>query len=385
MNRSYRAWASVLLMVVVSLPVLEGGSAARPPRRIPSIQAVEGASVPDWNHLPYLRYSNGWFRVLSNHETFGGVEISSNTTITPNTPDPTPEEYAGINLEALWAAKCKAVDAQTMRLSRKVFFPGVPDTLQISQWAYGSNGKHPLKSITVKVNNIAVHHAVGAAVQTSANRSVIDLPQGAGESFKYGENTVTLIAVKRETKRKAAFCTTNKFGAAFELAGTFRADVSSTIPHGSATTQAAFLPMTITNNGPSHLPAGTYPCQVPVEGGGTQAGDCGYPTMFLYAISDPPKVQSIFGFNGAPPGATPREDCYSGSYSGGSRSGKILNCGLPPLAPGESLTIHIGVGYSEVTAGQIIYFGYGAPGLAETTETNTNNGEHGREIKEGGT
>ena len=57
----------------------------------------------------------------------------------------------------------------------------------------------------------------------------------------------------------------------------------------------------------------------------------------------------------------------------------MLNCGLPSLAPGESLTIGIGMTYEDFTETSVIYFGYGAAGYAETVETNANNGEQDRE------
>jgi hypothetical protein len=369
-------------MLLVSTASLGGsGPAIAGARADVAAQEEPVSSVPDWSNLPYLRHSNGWFRVLSNHQTFGAVEITSNTTITPNNPDPTEEEYKGIDLEVLWASKCLAVDEQRVKKSRKVYFPGIPDTLQISQWAYSSSGKHPLKSIAVKVNGLVVHKVRGADIQTSANRTVIDLPQAAGDGFRYGANTITLVATKRETKRSAGYCNTKKFGAAFELAGTFRADISSTIPHGQATSGAAYLPMTITNNGPSHLPAGTHPCQVPTSGGQTEPGSCGYPGMHLWALSETATITGLVGLDGSSAtDSTLRPDCRSSPYYAGARSGLFLNCGLPALAPGETLTIGVGVTYENFTPSSIIYFGYGAPGFAETIEGNADNGEDDRQI-----
>ena len=374
MRASYRRAVPIVGVVLLCISLVGTSGAAVSRERLPTQDRVpvEGASVPDWNNLPYLRASNGWFRVLSNHETFGGVEISSNTPLTPNNPDPTPEEYAGINLEALWKTRCRAVDEQTARFSRKVYLPGHPATLQVSQWAYGSSstGKHPLKSITVKVNGSIVHQTIGSAIQTASNRTVIELPNSAREAFRYGENTISLVAVKRATKKRAGYCSTKTFGAAFELAGTFQADVSSNIPHGQATGGAAFLPMTITNNGPSHLPAGTYPCD---------SGDCGYPSMSFWGVSDSATITAIIGLDGDTVQSPPREDCRSYPYSAGPREGFMLNCGLPSLAPGESLTIGIGMTYEDFTETSVIYFGYGAAGYAETVETNANNGEQDRE------
>jgi hypothetical protein len=53
------------------------------------------------------------------------------------------------------------------------------------------------------------------------------------------------------------------------------------------------------------------------------------------------------------------------------------------LAPGESVKIGVGLTYEGYTSSSIIYFGYGAPGLAETVESNANNGETDREITPG--
>ena len=377
LRRSLRTAFSIGVLLASAV----AGSGAASAGAEETAQEAPGASVPDWQNLPYLRHSNGWFRILSNHETFSGVQITSNNPITPNNPDPTSEEYKGIGLEVLWAKRCVAVAEQTMKVSRKLYFPGAPDTLQISQWAYSSAGRHPLKSIAVKVNGLVVHQVRGPDIQTAENRTFIELPRGAGDSFRYGENTVTFVATKRETKRSAGYCNTKKFGAAFELAGTFRADVSSTIPHGSATAHAAYMPMTITNNGPSHLPAGTHPCQVPTSGGQTQPGSCGYPTMALWALSETATVTGLVGLDGSSAtDSTVRPDCTTFPYQAGAREGYILNCGLPALAPGESVTIGVGLTYDDVTPSSIIYFGYGAPGFAETIESNANNGEDDRQV-----
>jgi hypothetical protein len=363
-----------------------GGVAVAEPQAHSAALEEPAASVPDWQNLPYLRQSTGWFRILSNHEKFGGVEISGgNTPLTPNKPDPTPEEYKGIDLEALWSSTCEAVDEQTFKKSRKVYLPGHPAKLQISTWGYVSTGKNPIKSITVKVNGEAIHKVIGDDVQTLTDRSVIKLPESSRSSFKYGLNTITLVAVKRETGKSARYCEYKKFGAAFELAGTFRADVTSTIPHGSATNGAAFMPMTITNNGPSYLPAGTYPCQVPASGGGTQPGNCGYPSINFFAISETATVTGVVGLDGGSPDSQLREDCQTYPYSVSTRKGYSLNCALPALAPGESETIGIGLTYENFSDTSIIYFGYAAPGYAETVETNANNVEQDREVTPGQT
>ena len=384
LRRTHRTAIGFMCSFLVSAALLAGSGtvvAAAPT----VLTAQDAPSVPDWNNLPYLRHSNGWFRILSNHETFGGVETTSSTPITPNNPDPTPEEYDGIDLEALWASKCQAVDEQTLKRSRKVYFPGRPATLQISQWAYGSSGKHPIRSIAVKVNGLTVHQTQGADIQTPSNRTVIELPASASQGFRYGLNTVTLVATKRQTKRSAGYCSTKTFGAAFEMAGTFHADVSSTIPHGQATAHAATAPMTITNHGPSHIPAGTLPCQVPADGGQTVPGSCGYPTMSFWAVSETATVTGLIGLNSGSPDSGQREDCRTFEYSAGPREGYLMNCGLPALAPGESMTMGIGLTYEDVTPSSVIYFGYGASGYAETVQTNANNGEDDREIKQGQT
>ena len=379
MRRSYRTAVGISALLVSTASL--GGSAGALGGDVVAAQETPVASVPEWQNLPYLRHSNGWFRVLSNHQTFAGVEISSNTTITPNNPDPTSEEYKGIDLEVLWAKRCSAVDKQVMRVSRKVYFPGAPDTLQISQWAYSSAGRHPLKSIAVKVNGLVVHEVRGADIQTAANRSFTNLPRAAGDSFRYGENTITFVATKRETKKSAGYCNTKKFGGAFELAGTFRADVASSIPHGQASSRAAYMPMTITNNGPSHLPAGTIPCRVPTSDGQTQPGSCGYPTMALWALSETATITGLVGLDGSSAiDSTVRPDCSTVPYQAGAREGFFLNCGLPALAPGESLTIGVGLTYEDVTPSSIIYFGYGAPGFAETVQSNADNGEDDRQV-----
>ena len=140
------------------------------------------------------------------------------------------------------------------------------------------------------------------------------------------------------------------------------------------------MPMTITNNGPSHLPAGTYPCQVPTSNGQTQAGSCGYPTMHIWALSETITITNLVGLNGAPPSSELRPDCRTYPDQTGNREGFVLNCGLPALGPGESITIGEGLTYEGFTPSSIIYFGYGAPGYGETIETNANNGESDRQI-----
>jgi hypothetical protein len=380
LKRALSTTTGIAATALLAGTLLGGGTTALArPQSQTAAQEEPVASVPDWQNLPYLRASTAWFRILSNHEKFGGIEVSASTPLTANKPDPTSEEYNGIDLEALWASTCSAVDEQTFKKSRKVYLPGHPAKLQISDWAYVSTGKNPIKSITVKVNGETVHHVIGDDVRTLANRNVVTLSRGARSSFKYGLNTFTLVAVKRHTDKSARYCEYKKFGAAFELAGTFRADVTSNIPHGTATDHAAFMPMKITNNGPSHLPAGTYPCQVPASGG-TTPGSCGYPSISFWAVSDTADVTGVVALDGGSVDSPARQDCQTYPTSAGPRTGYSLNCSLPALAPGESVTIGIGLTYDGVTPTSIIYFGYGAPGYGETTTTNESNGEQDRQV-----
>jgi hypothetical protein len=322
--------------------------------------------------LPYFQAQYGWFRVVTNQQTFGGVVISNGQSLGTVSPaGQTAEETSGVIQQSLWATKCKK-KPQTIELQRTVFLPGAVDKLQASLFAHSNSfsKEHPIKWIGLKVNGTTVYQVGkggGGPVPDINTRTLVDLnPAG----FLYGENTITLVAHKKKTKKPhlvdGKYCTgDNIFGAAAELYGEFTADVSSTIPHGTATTTAAILPVTVTNNGPTDLfpGAGQFSLAVSAPSNTAQI------TNVIGGVDD-------FG-NAVLSGCT--NDIF---YSDGHGSGLQTVCPLPHLGPGQSVSFNVLVGHSEVTCpGEgVIYFNYNAPGYLESADTTSNNGQFDREI-----
>ena len=325
-----------------------------------SLTPALGQAHPDWSKARYFYSSYGFARIVTNSEVFGGKLLTSVSPISTPYPGPTPEENDGITLEALWANECEPVDEQIVRLSRDVQLPGEPAKTQVSLFVVGLMDKPaPLRSIKFRVNDTLVHTEAKAdddnddgkpdGIPTRDNRTMVTVP---GTAFRYGSNTIKVIATKKETAKRANWCSgDNIWGVGMELLTDYRADYTAVVPHGSGTGGASVgrLPVTIENKGPTHTV---------------------YPLQFSFsAWSDDVQVNKAYGY---------RNDAAMTECLGqaGSARGWTLTCPLPLLAPGETFSFEVLVGWTTAQKfPSTVYFAYYTPGYFETTETLLNNGE----------
>ena len=353
-------------VLILSLPLFAVGVSAGTPRT-PSEAAVEPPG--GWFNLPYFNSQYGWFRVVTNDQVFGGTQISAMQSLGLLSIGASPEEVSGITQEALWAKNCKKKKAQTITLTRKVFLPGAADRVQASLFAVSNSytKSHPITWISLKVNGSQILKVTKAQGIPDVNsRKLVDL-NNYGSEFVYGENTITITAHKKATKKPhpvdGAYCVgDNIFGAAGELFGEFTSDVSSTVGHGQGTGTVSLLPVTVTNNGPTHL----FP---------------GAGSFSLYATTSSTTILTVTGgVNGS--GSAILDGCTNNSFwSDGHGTGMLSVCPLPHLAPDESLNFNVLVAYEQRTCpSDPIYFTYSAPGYFESSGTTANNGAIDRTI-----
>jgi hypothetical protein len=362
MRRARVALVACLSLTVMMLP---GTVGAR--------QQVAAQSEPTggWFSLPYFQSGYGWFRIPTNSETFGAARIVNATPLSTPYPGPTQEEGQGKVLESIWSTKCKKA-AQKVTFERKVFLPGVPDVLQASLFSQtiSSYAPAPIKSIALKVNGTTVLDHGNGEVPTYASRTLTDI-SSLGDEFVYGENTITVVAKKKNTKKPhpvaGAYCEgDNRFGVAVELYGEFTADVATTGPVAGGTTDgtsnAAVIPITITNNGPTDLFTG--------------AGQFNFAASSNQATITHVIAGVDNGGNFVVPGCT-----QDSSYSDGRGVGLRAICPLPRLEPGQSLSFKVVVGFESFDCADKIYFNYGTPGYFESTETTADNGSTERGLE----
>jgi hypothetical protein len=356
--RSSRFVVVVSIVAALSAVAAGGPTMARPS----PATAAESEPPEGWFNLPYLT-NYGWFRVATNSETFGAKRISNASPLTQPYPGPTTEENQGKGLESIWATKCQKKKAQKVSFERKVFLPGVPDKLQASLFAQtvSSYAPAPVTQIALKINGTTILQHNKADVSHYPERTLVDL-SNYGSEFVYGENTITVTAKKKATKKPhpqaGEYCTgDNIWGIAAELYGEFTADVQTIGPvpgtpsQGSST--GAIIPMTITNHGPSDLFTG--------------AGQF----RFAATSSQVSVTQLIAGVDGS--GQAVLQDCSTSSYNDGRGDGFRALCPLPHMAPGESLSFSVLVGFEGLDCpDDKIWFDYGATGYFEETTLGDN-------------
>ena len=318
-----------------------------------------------WFNLPYFHSSYGWFRIVSNPGTFGGVRISNATPLSTPYPGPTPEEGSGRVLESIWAVKCKR-DVQTVTFERKVFLPGVPDVLKASLFSQtvSSYAPPPITAATLKVNGVTVLEYLKGSVPRYPNRMLVDVA-ARGAEFRYGENTITITARKKKTLKPhpqaGAYCQgDNRFGVGAELYGEFTADVTTTGPTPGGTSAgsstSAVIPITITNKGPSDLFTG--------------AGQ-----FRFAATSNNVDVTNLYA--GVDGGGNPvLQDCsQNSSHSDGRGDGRRATCPVPRLAPGQAISFNVVIGFSSFDCpSDRIHFDYATTGYYEAETTLADNG-----------
>lgn len=318
-----------------------------------------------WFELPYFQSGYGWFRVSSNPATFGGVRISNAAFLSAPYPGPTVEERSNNGLESIWGVKCKR-DVQTVTFQRKVFLPGVPDVLQASLFSQtvSSYAPPPITAATLKVNGVTVLEYPRGSVPRYPNRTLVDIA-ARGAEFRYGENTITIVARKKKTLKPhpqaGAYCQgDNRFGVGMELYGEFTADVATTGPTPGGTSQgsstSAVIPITITNKGPSDLFTG--------------AGQ-----FRFAATSNNVNVEGVYA--GVDGGGNPvLQGCnQNSSHSDGRGDGKRATCPVPRLAPGQSISFNVVIGFSSFDCpADKIHFDYATTGYFEAETTLTDNG-----------
>lgn len=360
MRRGVRV-VSIILTGLVGLSLISTQAASAP--RVQTTQ-------PDWATLPYFRHDYGaWFRIWTNEEKFNpGVRVingsSAGSMFSPY-PGPTVEELEPTNeFQTLWAAKCQPEDEQVFKTTRKIYLPGKADKLQVELGAYSYHVKNkpsPVNRVELLINGIGVHEVKSSPGNPIpfdvASRTIEDVTNDA--HLKFGLNTFTLIAHKKETKKAAGWCTgDNKFGVSAEVYGEFLADieVSRTVGQGQQVTKAFKHDVTVTNLGPSVL--------IPniVSGVGTFGASAVTSGVVLQAFA----VVPVDSCN--PPNPI---NTYRGV-------GLAISCQLPVMQPGASITYQVLGGYAtELTPTTIyrVYGGAGAVGYGESTaEEQANNG-----------
>lgn len=317
-----------------------------------------------WFNLPYFQSGYGWFRLVTNPATFGGVRISNQAPLSNPYPGPTPEELSGKTLESIWGPRCKR-DVQTVTFNRKVFLPGVPDVLQASLFSQtvSSYAPAPINFVALKVNGTTVLTYGKGAVPTTANRTLVDV-RALGAEFVYGENTITVVARKKKTfkphPQAGAYCQgDNRFGVGMELYGEFTADVATTGPAPGAATgssTSAVIPFTVTNKGPSDLFTG--------------AGQF----RFAATSNNVAVTNVIAGVDGG--GNPVLQGCsQNSSHSDGRGEGRRSLCPMPRLGPGQSISFNVLIGFSSFDCpADKIFFDYATTGYFEAETTLADNG-----------
>lgn len=353
---------ALLVTCCLSLPLLAGPAAG------------QGATEPPggWFDIPYFYSSYGWFRLVTNPGTFGGVRISNASPLSTPYPGPTPEEVSGSTLESIWGVKCKR-DVQTVTFQRKVFLPGAPDVLQASLFSQtvSSYAPPPITAATLKVNGATVLEYLKGTVPKYPNRTLVDVAASGGD-FRYGENTITVVARKKKTLKPhpqaGAYCQgDNRFGVGMELYGEFTADVATTgpTPGGSAQSgpNSAVIPFTITNKGPSDLFTG--------------AGQF----VFAATSNNVNVTNVIAGVDGA--GNPVLQGCsQDNDHEDGRGDGKRAICPVPRLAPGQSISFNVLVGFESFDCpGDKIFFDYNSTGYYEADSTRADNGSFERGLE----
>ena len=340
---------------------------------MPLMGSASSASEPPggWYEVGAFKWDQGWFRVSTN--SFGGTQLSSTGFLSSGNGTTQEEQELGSTLEYVWGARCKKTDAQTVTLSRTVFLPGAPKKLQVSLSAWlGSLVKNnPITSIAIKVNGTTIHEVLKAhaPIPTTSTRTLVDVTSYADE-FRYGENTITLVAQKKATKKPlCTYSSDDRFAIGAELYGEFSADMTS--DDGSATANqksGALVPITITNNGPTDFFPGAGSFQIWVASRQVTISNI---------------VASNVGSNGDTTGNLGTSgDCTTFNYSPGNSdlgSGKMLQCPLPRVAPGESLRFSVLISWSGFDCpGDIVNFGYRAtdylPGVMSSNDGRENGG-----------
>lgn len=191
--------AASACVLILSLPLFAVGVSANTSRTASGV-AVEPPG--GWFNLPYFNSQYGWFRVVTNDQVFGGTQISAMQSLGLLSIGASPEEVSGITQEALWAKSCKK-KAQTIQFTRKVFLPGAADKVQASLFAHSNSfsKNHPITWIKLTVNGSQILRVTkGKGIPDLNTRKLVDLNK-YGSEFVYGENTITITAHKKATKK----------------------------------------------------------------------------------------------------------------------------------------------------------------------------------------
>lgn len=318
MPRTRRLLAALLtcLMTVGLSPAVPSGA--------------QEAAEPDWINLPYI-YDDyeGWFRFWTNQDTFSPGVRKINATSVFETPYPglTPEEYKPTEFQVLWGKTCQRVNPQTFITSRTLHLPGKLVDLKASLGAYSAIAKPaPIKSIQLKLNGVLVHEVVASPGNpipfTAPGRVAVDIDQTA---LVHGLNEFTIVAKKRETKKKLGWCTADKyFGIVGEVFGHVRADMGLTLGDSNGSKTQWLQAVTLTNHGPSDLPAGVA-------------------RFSFSAVSSQETVTDVYltGFSEA--------TCEENPTSNSGKTGFYIICDIPHLAPGATISSTVGASFDEAS------------------------------------
>lgn len=312
-----RRWTKAILVALGTLVLLAPLAPAPAP-------AAPARDVIDWASLPYLYYNeNGqFFNVPTNGATFTARRIT-NVNTGFSTDYRTPEQYDGKVLEAIWDKTCPAEDDQKIHQSRTVYLPGAPGTLLVNlQMTVFDPASHKFKN-PIAWAEVRINGTVVARVEHGSRRVNTWLKVDASDraqSVNFGENTITIVAKKAQTKKAWGFCspkTDPGFGVSAEVVGLpatdARSDITSTVP-GDAVFD---LTATVTNDGPSGM------------GGGPSGGQFDFST---YAETGTDVTELTL----TSPGST------CSTHSNGD--GLTAVCQLPVIEAGQSVSIQVHIG-----------------------------------------